>query len=239
LVFSGLSLCGFSLRVSLQEKVTNVKDTETKQKFLERRAQGKSLRTIADELGVGRQTLVNWARECKEEIENLKAIELDALHEQYRLTTHAKVERYGAELKRVTEELEKRDLSNVPTPKLYDIMIKLHARIEETCPVLVLRDENELADQRGLRDLAALRSARKASARSAQAGRSGNGGATVVADDLVTVQLTILQRFKAGEINERTAMTEVALVNSLLKGIELSSVQEELQHVKELLRASS
>jgi hypothetical protein len=34
-------------------------------------------------------------------------------------------------------------------------------------------------------------------------------------------------------------MTEIALVNSLLKGIELSSVQEELQHVKELLRASS
>jgi transcriptional regulator len=216
-----------------------MKDIDTKQKFLALRARGKSLRTIAAELQVGRQTLVNWARECKEEIENLKAMELDALQEQYRLTTQAKVARCGAELKRVTEELEKRDLSNVPTLKLYDTMLKLYACVDEACPALTFRDENELADQRALRELAALRSARKASARSAQAGRHGNGDATVGADDLVTLQLNTLQRFKAGEIDERAAMTEIALVNSLLKGIELSSVQEELLNVKELLRASS
>lgn len=216
-----------------------MKDIETKHRFLELRAQGKSLRTIAAELQVGRQTLVNWARECKEEIESLKAVELDALQEQYRLTTQAKVARCGAELKHVTEELEKRDLSNVPTPKLYDTMLKLYACVDEACPALAFRDENELADQRALRELAALRSARKASARSAQAGRQGNGEATVSADDLVTVQLNTLQRFKAGEIDERAATTEIALVNSLLKGIELSSVQEELLNVKELLRASS
>ena len=103
-------------------------DTDTKNRFLELRAQGKSLRTIADELSVGRQTLVNWERKHKEQIENLKAIELDALLERHRLTVQAQIERYGVELARVTEELQKRDLADVPTPKLYDIMVKLHAR---------------------------------------------------------------------------------------------------------------
>ena len=103
-------------------------DTDTKNRFLELRAQGKSLRTIADELSVGRQTLVNWERKHKEQIENLKAIELDALLERHRLTAQAQIESCGVELARVTEELQKRDLADVPTPKLYDIMVKLHAR---------------------------------------------------------------------------------------------------------------
>lgn len=59
-----------------------MKDIETQHRFLELRAQGKSLRTIADELSVGRQTLVRWEREYKEQIENLKAMELDALLER-------------------------------------------------------------------------------------------------------------------------------------------------------------
>jgi len=213
-------------------------DTDTKNRFLELRAQGKSLRTIADELSVGRQTLVNWERKHKEQIENLKAIELDALLERHRLTAQAQIERYGLELRRVTEELQKRDLADVPTPKLYDIMIKLHARVEGACPALTLRDDDEIADQKALRGLVASRRIR-VSAKDAHAGRQGNGDGTVRADDLVTLQLTTLQRFRAGEIDEHAAITEIALVNSLLKGIGLTSVQEELQHIKDLLQASS
>jgi hypothetical protein len=66
----------------------------------------------------------------------------------------------------------------------------------------------------------------------------GNGDGTMRADDLVTLQLSTLQRFRAGEIDEHAAITEIALVNSLLKGIGLTSVQEELEHIKELLQRS-
>jgi transcriptional regulator len=215
-----------------------MKDIETQHRFLELRAQGKSLRTVADELAVGRQTLVRWEREYKEQIENLKAMELDALLERHRLTVQAQIERYGVELKRVTEELQKRDLADVPTPKLYDIMIKLHVRVEGARPALTLRDDDEIADQKALRGLVASRRIR-VSAKDARAGRQGNGDGTVRADDLVTLQLTTLQRFRAGEIDEHAAITEIALVNSLLKGIGLTSVQEELQHIKDLLQASS
>lgn len=139
----------------------------------------------------------------------------------------------------MTEELQKRDLADVPTPKLYDIMIKLHARVEGACPALTLRDDDEIADQKALRGLVASRRIQKVSAKDAHAGRQGNGDGTVRADDLVTLQLTTLQRFRAGEIDEHAAMTEIALVNSLLKGMGLTSVQEELQHIKDLLQASS
>jgi len=216
-----------------------MKDIETKHRFVELRAQGKSLRTASDELGIGMQTAVRWERELKEQIENLKTMELDALLERHRLTVQAQIERYGVELTRVTDELQKRDLAGVPTPKLYDIMIKLHARVDGTRPALTLRDDEEIADQKALRGLVASRRIRNVSEITARARRQDNSDGTVRADDLVTLQLTTLQRFRAGEIDEHAAITEIALVNSLLKGIGLTSVQEELQHIKDLLHASA
>lgn len=216
-----------------------MKDIETKHRFVELRAQGKSLRTVADELAVGLQTVVRWERELKEQIENLKAMELDALMERHQLTVQAQIERFGFELKRVTEELQKRDLAGVLTPKLYDIMIKLYARVDGARPALTVRDDDEIADQKALRGLVASRRTRKVSETTAHTRQQGNGDGTVRADDLVTLQLSTLQRFRAGEIDEHAAMTEIALVSSLLKGIELTSVQEELQHIKDILQASS
>ena len=87
-----------------------MKDVETRQRFVELRAQGKSLRAAADELGVGRQTLVRWEKKHGGQIENLKAIEFEALLDRHRLTLQAQVERYGAELARLHEEIQRRDL---------------------------------------------------------------------------------------------------------------------------------
>jgi hypothetical protein len=216
-----------------------MKDIETKHRFVELRAQGKSLRTAADELEIGLQTAVRWERELKGQIEDLKTVELDALLERHRLTSQAQIERYGVELARLNDEIEKRDLADVPTPKLYDIMVKLHARVDAARPAFTLRDDDQIADQKALRELVASRRARNASKVNTHAGRQDNGNGTVHADDLVTLQLTTLQRLRAGEIDERAAITEIALVNSLLKGIGLTSVQEELQHIKDLLHASS
>ena len=214
-------------------------DTDTKNRFLELRAQGKSLRTIADELSVGRQTLVNWERKHKEQIENLKAIELDALLERHRLTAQAQIESCGVELKRVTEELQKRDLADVPTPKLYDIMIKLHVRVEGALPALTLRDDDEIADQKALRGLVASRRIRNVSETTARAGRQGNGDGTVRADDLVTHLLATLRRFKAREIDGPAAANEMAIVNSILRGIEVADLQDRLERVEIALSAEN
>ena len=140
-----------------------MKDIKTKHRFVELRAQDKSLRTAADELGIGLQTAVRWERELKEQIEDLKIMELDALLERHRLTLQAQIERYGVELTRLNEEIEKRDLAEVPTPKLYDIMIKLHARVDAARPAFTLRDDDEIAGQKALRELSSSRKSRKAS----------------------------------------------------------------------------
>ena len=149
-------VCVFLPVVYVRAKLLNkyrgiVKDIRTKQKFLELRAQEKSFRTIEKEMGISRRTLAAWESEYKEEIANLKAIELEAVQERYGLTTKAKLERYGAELQRVTEELQRRDLAGVPTPKLYDIMIKLYARIDEMCQAPILRDNEESEDDEEMR----------------------------------------------------------------------------------------
>lgn len=65
--------------------------TEARQRFLELRAQEKSLRTIEKKIGVSRHTLAKWEAECKEEIENLRAIYVDRLREEFRLTMQARI----------------------------------------------------------------------------------------------------------------------------------------------------
>ncbi|MGZ8933196.1 MAG: hypothetical protein ACXW06_07980, partial [Halobacteriota archaeon] len=63
-----------------------MKNLETKDKFLKLRAQDKSLRTIEHELGTDRRTLAKWEKKYKEELENRKTLELEALREKYWLT---------------------------------------------------------------------------------------------------------------------------------------------------------
>ena len=216
----------------------DVKDIKTKHSFVELRAQDKSLRTAADELGIGLQTAVRWERKLKGQIDDLKIMELDALLERHRLTLQAQIERYGNELTRLNDEIEKRDLAEVPTPKLYDIMIKLHGRVDAARPAFTLRDDDQIEDEKALRELVASRRARKASEVNARTGRQGNGNGTVRADDLVTLQLTVLQRLRAGEIDGRTAANEMAIVSSIFKGIEIADLQVRLERLETILSES-
>jgi len=86
---------------------------------MELRAQGLPLAKIATEIGVSKTTLISWDREFKEEIDNLRAVELEALYDKYDLSTRKKVEFFGDVLSRIQRELETRDLSSIPTEKLF------------------------------------------------------------------------------------------------------------------------
>jgi hypothetical protein len=102
-----------------------MKDTDTKRRFVELRALGKSYMDIAMELQVSKQTLINWSRDLQTEIANLKAIEMDSLRCQMQLHAGARVEMLGNMLMRLKAEFAARDLSQVSTEKLIDHMQKI------------------------------------------------------------------------------------------------------------------
>ena len=58
------------------------------------------------------------------EISNLKATELETLQEKYYMKKEKKITLFGEKLIKLIKELDKRDLSEIPTEKLFDLMIK-------------------------------------------------------------------------------------------------------------------
>lgn len=128
-----------------------MKDAETKLTCFKLRAQGKSLTSIADTVGVRRQTVANWLSEHAEEVENLKAMELDAMREACWMTTQARIERLSARLEQITAELEKRDLSDVPTAKLIELELKTRAELAGEFAEGRIRSEQQLRDDKATR----------------------------------------------------------------------------------------
>ena len=101
-----------------------MKDQETKSKFVELRAKGWSFDRIANELEISKRILIKWGKELELDIRNLKAIELESLQERFYMRKAQRIELFGEKLQAVKSELDKRDLSQLPTDKLFDLFIK-------------------------------------------------------------------------------------------------------------------
>ncbi len=213
-----------------------MKDLEKREKFLVLRAQGKSLRTIEKEIGTPRRTLAQWEGECKEELENRKAIKLEARREEYRLTTEARIERFGGLLRRVMDELEKRDLSDIPPPKLVDLALKLDARLRDAAVMPAITDEAGVEARKAARNLVeSLGSGHRPTQSSTERHAATGGNGHVNAADLVELEVKTLQRYEAGEIDSVVAEREVAIVNSIFKGIEVAELQKHLERLETVL----
>lgn len=119
-----------------------------KEKFILLRAKGMSFDKIAKELGKAKQTLVNWARELEDEIAGAKAIELEALAEQFYLTKQAKIKTLGEILSGLKEEIHSRSLAEVPTEKLLDLFTKYYALLETEYVEPRFKSEDERAESR-------------------------------------------------------------------------------------------
>jgi transcriptional regulator with XRE-family HTH domain len=121
-----------------------MKDNETKARFIELRGQGLPLKSIADEIGVSKTTLVNWEHELKEQVDNVRAMELEALYDRYYLSVRKKVEFFGDVLSRIQGELETRDLSTIPTEKLFAMYAHFYQEARRALPELTFRNEDEV-----------------------------------------------------------------------------------------------
>ena len=123
-----------------------MKDQETKSKFVELRAKGWSFERIADELEISKRILINWGKELELDIRNLKAIELESLQERFYMRKAQRIELFGEKLQAVKSELDKRDLSQLPTDKLFDLFIKYANALNNEATETVFRgmDPNAL-----------------------------------------------------------------------------------------------
>lgn len=126
---------------------TDMKDTETRNRFVELRAQGLSFAKIAQTLEVSKQTLINWSKELQNEITNLKEVELEELRDRHNMSERTRIELIGGQLERIKEELAKRDLSDVPTATLLSLFIKFAPLLEkEHKPVCFVQDVVGMGD---------------------------------------------------------------------------------------------
>src|SRR6476620_3468978 len=99
-------------------------DDDTKAKFIELRAKNWSYKRIADELKVSKQTLIAWSKDLSHVISNLRAMEIEELQETYFAARQKRIELFGEALKRIQSELERRDLEEVSTEKLFTLLLR-------------------------------------------------------------------------------------------------------------------
>ena len=105
-------------------------DDNTVQRFIELRAQGMTYARLMTELNVTKPTLIAWSRKHQFQIQNLKAIELEALGEKWLASTADRVNSLGEQLRTVETELKQRGVGDLTTPQLYTLARSLRRQIE-------------------------------------------------------------------------------------------------------------
>jgi len=119
---------------------------ETKERFIELRAKGWSFDKIAKELGKAKQTLIDWSKELEDEIANLKALELEALYEKHYLLKENRIETFGVLLRKLKDEVMSRDLSDVPTDKLLDLLLKYENQLKDEIITPIYKTSEEIKE---------------------------------------------------------------------------------------------
>ena len=95
-----------------------MKDQETIARFIQLQATALTYGKICAELKVSKPTLIQWSRKYQFDIQNLRAIETEALAQQCFAGQQERWAQISRDLRRVEAELAKRDLTDVPTSQL-------------------------------------------------------------------------------------------------------------------------
>jgi len=126
---------------------------QTKERFIELRAKGWSFDKIAKETGKAKQTLIDWSKELQDQIANCKALELEALYESYYLMRENRLQTFGAMLTKIKEEIERRSLSDVPTDKLLELLLKYNSQVKEEIIEPTYKSSQEIKEEREDREI--------------------------------------------------------------------------------------
>jgi transposase len=105
-------------------------DQETIARFIFMRSQGWSFNRLTTELQISKPTLIKWSRQHQFEIANLRATETEALAERIFGARHQRWEALARQLKKLEDEIEARDLEEIPASRLHGIAAALRAEIQ-------------------------------------------------------------------------------------------------------------
>jgi transposase-like protein len=116
---------------ALHSLETPLGKAELKAEFVQLRARGLSYARIAERLGVAKSTLANWNAELEAEIASARAMELEALQAEFFVLKEGRITLLGEQLLRLRGELAGRDLTEVATDKLLELLLKYQAALKD------------------------------------------------------------------------------------------------------------
>jgi hypothetical protein len=106
---------------------------EITKQFIELRSRDISLQRIAEQLGINKSTAIDWQRRYQAQIDELKAIHLDAVRERLTTRYEDELEYAMSELKRIRAELKTRDWDFEPTTFLHHAEAAAYRRVQKLC----------------------------------------------------------------------------------------------------------
>ena len=104
---------------------------KTVQRFIELRSHGWTYTRLMAELNVSKPTLIGWSRKHQFQIQNLRAIELEALADKWLASVTDRVNALGEQLRKVEAEMASRDIKDLSTSQLYGMARTLRHQIEQ------------------------------------------------------------------------------------------------------------
>ena len=124
------------------------KKEDSLEKFVEMRISGKTFAEISEALGVSKQSLIGWSKnvETKETISMGKLMRLQSTLKIFELDREARVQRFATLAQKINAELEKRDLSEIPTDKLLKMAVVNEGRLDDALQIITFQDEQNVFD---------------------------------------------------------------------------------------------
>lgn len=120
-----------------------MKTMKEKERFIVLRAEGRSYADIAEILKVSKPTLIEWGRELSGELNIARTLRMTELFAKYAIAKEKRIEVFGDRLNAILEELDKRDLSEVPTHNLMKLALDYGKTLKEEDQELLFYGEAE------------------------------------------------------------------------------------------------
>lgn len=106
-------------------------DMEIKKKFIDLRTEGLSFQKISEQINVSKPTLMVWEKEFNSDIKELRFIKLEALKNEFQMGKEARIKYLGEIHKKMLDELESRDFSDISTNKLMNMYFSIKNKLKD------------------------------------------------------------------------------------------------------------